>query len=160
MRQETFMMLKPDAFASHNENKVIEDLKGHGLIIEKHKVIEVDMHIMKILLEHYEEVINSMPKDFNFPGKMFNSFYYEGPHYIMPMKVAYEGDEDIITYTRAFAGKTNPMDADPASLRGKYSHDCYDQAGKERRLVNNVIHASDSKENAQRELKIWEDILY
>lgn len=156
MKQTTFMMLKPDAFASGNVEKILKDIEAHGLCIEKSVEVEVTMEVMKTLLEHYEQVIDSMKKEFDFPGKLFNSFYYEGPHYLMPMIVSYEKEEDIITYTRALAGKTNPKDADANSLRGKYSKDDYEQATKEWRLVNNVIHASDSKENAQRELAIWQ----
>lgn len=155
MKQETFMMLKPDAFESGHADEVLDYLKEHGLTIEKSAVVHVRMEDMKTLIEHYEQVIDSMAKDFNFPGKLFNSFYYDGPHTIMPMKVTYEGDEDIIVYTRKLAGKTNPKDADKESIRGKFSDDNYDKAGEEVRLVNNVIHASDSKENAQRELAIW-----
>ena len=114
---------------------------------------------MKTLIEHYAGVIDSMDKTFNFPGKLFNSFYYEGPHFIMPMEVSYDGEEDIITLTRTLAGKTNPQDADSNSIRGKYSDDSYDKAGADVRLVNNVIHASDSKESAERELMIWKKYL-
>lgn len=159
MKQETFMMLKPDAFANHHEDDILRDMQAIGLIIEQQKTVCVDMDIMKILLEHYRDVIDSMPKDFDFPGKLFSSFYYEGPHYIKPMKVVYEGEDDIIERTRTLAGKTNPQAADPDSLRGKYSNDCYDDAGAQHRLVNNVIHASDSAESAKRELGIWFDVL-
>lgn len=82
-------------------------------------------------------------------------FYFDGPHTIMPMKITYEGDEDIIAYTRKLAGKTNPQEADPESIRGKFSDDNYEKAEKAGRLVYNVIHASDSKESAKRELAIW-----
>ena len=117
------------------------------------------MEDMKTLIEHYEQVIDSMDKGFNFPGKLFNSFYYDGPHMIMPMEVSYEGKEDIIPYTRTLVGKTNPQEAAKGTIRGDYSDDSYDKAGKEVRLVNNVIHASDSHENAERELKIWSKYL-
>jgi len=100
-----------------------------------------------------------MSKDFNFPGKLFNSFYYDGPHSIMPMEVSYEGEEDIITLTRTLAGKTNPQEAGADTLRGKYSNDSYDKASAAVRLVNNVIHASDSHESAERELGIWKSYL-
>src|SRR5699024_11933443 len=67
--------------------------------------------VMKILLEHYHHVIDEKGKDFNFPARLFNTFYFDGPHYIMPMKVSYDGDEDIITYSRKIVGKTNPIQA-------------------------------------------------
>ena len=159
MKQKTFLMLKPDAFASGNAEMILNDIKEHGIQIEKSVLLTVNMDIMKTLLEHYQGVIDDMPKTFDFPGKLFNSFYYEGPHHIMPMMVSYDGDEDIIKLTRAMAGKTNPKEAGKESLRGKYSNDDYDQATKEWRLVNNVIHASDSHESASRELMIWSQYL-
>lgn len=159
MKQRTFMMLKPDAFASGHAEDIIKDLEEHGLKIEHSAKVSVTMEDMKTLIEHYEQVIDSMDKGFNFPGKLFNSFYYDGPHMIMPMEVSYEGEEDIIPYTRTLVGKTNPQEADKGTIRGDYSDDSYDKAGKEVRLVNNVIHASDSHENAERELKIWEKYL-
>lgn len=159
MKQKTFMMLKPDAFASGNAEKILHDVQSHGLTIAKRKEICVTMDVMKTLIDHYAGVIDSMSKDFNFPGKLFNSFYYDGPHTIMPMEIHYDGEEDIIAYTRALAGKTNPQEAGPDTLRGKYSDDNYDKASAANRLVNNVIHASDSLDSAQRELTIWKSYL-
>lgn len=159
MRQYTYMMLKPDAFEDSKNEKILQDLEAHGLHIEASVQVNVTMDVMKTLLEHYKEVIDSMSKDFNFPGKLFNTFYYEGPHTIMPLKVAYDGEEDIITYSRALIGKTNPQDAGPETIRGKYSQDNYDLAGSANRLVNNLIHASDSAESAKRELAIWDSYL-
>lgn len=156
MKQYTYMMLKPDAFKNGKDEVIIKELENHGLHIEKSKKILVDMDIMKTLLEHYKGVIDNMNKEFNFPGKLFNSFYYEGPHYIMPLKVSYDQDEDIITYSRNLVGKTNPENADKESIRGKYSDDNYEKAGAANRLVNNVIHASDSHESAKIELAIWD----
>lgn len=156
MKQMTFIMLKPDAYAGGNAVQVCQDLESHGLHIEKQAELIVTMDVMKTLLDHYQGVIDTMSKDFDFPGKLFNSFYYDGPHWIKPMMVSYEGEEDIIAYSRALVGKTNPKDAGKDTIRGKYSEDDYDKATKDWRLVNNVIHASDSKESADRELKIWE----
>lgn len=99
MKQVTFMMLKPDAFANHQEDEVVAMLTAHGLCIEKSCRLEVTMEVMKVLLDHYHGVIDAMDKEFNFPGKLFASFYYNGPRYIQPMRVSYDGEEDIITLT-------------------------------------------------------------
>lgn len=155
MKQVTFMMLKPDAFASGKQDAILHDMQAHGLTIEKSAVLTVDMEVMKTLLEHYQSVIDAMEPAFDFPGKLFRSFYYYGPHTIMPMEVSCEGVEDIIEYTRALTGKTNPQEAGPHTLRGKYSDDSYERSSAENRLVCNVIHASDSLASAQKELKIW-----
>lgn len=155
MIQKTFMMLKPDAFETGCAKEVEAELKRHGLRIAKSCEVKVTMDVMKTLIDHYSGVIDAMSKDFDFPGKLFNSFYYDGPHTIQPMEIEYEGEEDIITLTRTLAGKTNPAEAASDTIRGRFSNDNYDKANAEVRLVNNVIHASDSHESAKRELAIW-----
>lgn len=157
--QETYMMLKPDAFENNNEDNILKMLEDNHLIIASKQKVEINMEIMKLLLEHYQGVIDSMDKSFNFTGKLFNNFYYDEPHYIMPMKIQYDGDEDIITYTRRLVGKTNPSLADAGTIRATFSQDNYDKANEEIRLVNNVVHASDSLESAKRELNIWKNFL-
>ena len=91
MKQYTYMMLKPDAFENDKKDKILQMIEDHGLKIESAKEIKVDMDVMKTLLEHYHQVIDDKGKTFNFPARLFNTFYFDGPHYIMPMKVSYEG---------------------------------------------------------------------
>lgn len=158
MTQKTFLMLKPDAFYNKLNDILLNELTAKGLHIEVSKVINIDIEVMKTLLEHYHEVIDRMGKPFNFAGKLFNSFYFSEPKKILIMAVSYE-EADVIDYTRSLIGKTEPISADPNSLRGKYSKDSYDKAEKDIRLVNNLIHASDSHESANRELNIWKKYL-
>jgi nucleoside-diphosphate kinase len=61
-----------------------------------------------------------------------------------------------ITKLREVVGATNPIKASPVSIRGQYSKDSFAIADREDRGVFNVVHASDSVENAQKELKLWE----
>lgn len=159
MKQYTYMMLKPDAFKDHQEEKILKMMRDHGLCIEASHTVEVTMEVMKTLLEHYHQVIDEKGSVFNFPARLFNTFYFHGPHYIMPMKVSYDGDEDIIAYSRKLVGKTNPIAAEVGTIRATFSQDSYELADSENRLVNNVIHASDSSQSAQRELQIWHEYL-
>ncbi len=151
--QETFMMIKPDGIA--NADAILKRIEDEGLSILKQKRLKVDMHLMQNLLLHYQEVIDSMGKDFNFPGKLFNSFYF-GNFEIILLHITYDKEEDIISKTRTLVGATNPQKALKGTIRNQFSQDTYDLADKENRLVNNVIHASDSHESVLRELKIWE----
>ena len=155
MRQRTFLMFKPDAYRDDLVETIKKELENNGLVIEEYIELEVDLDVMKTLLEHYHLNINEMDPEFNVVGKMFNSFYYYGKKKIGPMIVSYDQDEDITVFTRNLIGKTSPELADINSIRGKYSTDGYGQAGAENRLVNNLVHASDSLESADRELKIW-----
>lgn len=155
MKQYTYMMLKPDAFVDRKNEQALMMLKEKKLFVEKSQIVQVDMNVMKILLEHYHRVIDEKGKVFQFPAKLFNTFYFDGPHYIMPMLVCYQGDEDIISYSRKVVGQTNPQQADPQSIRGRLSQDSYDLADRQNRLVYNIIHASSSHQEAEKELKIW-----
>lgn len=152
MKQTTFLMIKPDGIKYQDE--IIDILEAQGLQIEVKNKIKVDINVMRTLLLHYHEVIDRMGKEFNYVGKMFNSFYF-GDFEIIPMKASYEKDQDIIELTRTLAGATNPAEADEKTLRNMFSNDNYEIADREERLVNNVIHASDSHESAERELHIW-----
>ena len=158
MKQYTFMMLKPDAFQKGVHEEVIKLLEEKGLHVEESRCIQVDMNIMKVLLDHYHEVIDRMTVEFNYVGKMFKTFYY-GNQKIMPMVISYEGNENIIDYSRKLVGATNPQNADADSIRGIYSDDSYSKAEENNRLVNNVIHASDSIESVERELKLWKPVI-
>ena len=66
--------------------------------------------------------------------------------------------DNIIDITRSLVGATNPKEAKVNTLRYLYSDDDYEKADLENRLVNNVIHASDSIESAKREIELWETI--
>lgn len=58
MKQYTYMMLKPDAFVDGKKEKVIQELEKYGLHVESSCLLEVDMEVMKILLDHYQQVID------------------------------------------------------------------------------------------------------
>ena len=46
MKQKTFLMLKPDAFASGHAQAVLKELRSHGLVIEKSCTLSVTMDVM------------------------------------------------------------------------------------------------------------------
>jgi len=63
--------------------------------------------------------------------------------------IVYEG-ESAIQKIRNFIGETNPEKAHPNSIRGKYGRIIVDKD-----LFETVIHASDSRENSEREINLW-----
>ena len=62
---------------------------------------------------------------------------------------------DAIYAVRKIIGGTEPRKADPSSIRGKFGTDSYEKADSEHRAVKNIVHASEDKENAEREIYIW-----
>jgi len=68
--------------------------------------------------------------------------------------IALEG-HDVIKKVRTIVGDTAPSKAMPGTIRGDYSFDSYGLADTSGRPIQNLIHASDSTESADREIKIW-----
>jgi nucleoside-diphosphate kinase len=56
---------------------------------------------------------------------------------------------------RATVGATLPVAAAAGTIRGDYSCDSADLANQEARAVANLIHASGSRDEAERELRLW-----
>lgn len=68
--------------------------------------------------------------------------------------VAVEGYETI-EIVRKISGNTIPVLAAPGTVRGDYSHDTIDLANEQKRPLRNIIHASDSVQDGEKEVGIW-----
>ena len=58
--------------------------------------------------------------------------------------MVWEG-EGVIASARKLIGATNPLDAEPGTIRGDYGIT----------IGRNIIHGSDAPETAQSEIKLW-----
>lgn len=70
------------------------------------------------------------------------------------LAIVLEG-HNAVAHTRKVVGPTSPGDAPPGTIRGDYSFDTYQLADSSKRPLQNLIHASGKKEEAEREIKIW-----
>lgn len=61
----------------------------------------------------------------------------------------------VIDGVRKILGSSSPADGDVGTIRDDYSYDTYALADYISRATRTMLHASDSVENAERELKIW-----
>ena len=129
--ERTFLMVKPDGVARGLLGEVLRRVEGKGLKIIAVKMLRVDEPLGK---RHYEE---HREKPF-FPGLI--SFITSGPSVAMVV----EG-RDAIKVMRAMIGKTDPKEAPPGTIRGDFGLD----VGK------NIVHASDSKASAEREMALY-----
>lgn len=64
----------------------------------------------------------------------------EGPIMVLNVK-----GESVISILRLMIGDKDPSKALPGTIRGDYAFS----------ITKNIIHGSDSKENADREISIW-----
>ncbi len=140
MIQETLVLFKPDWLIRSLTENILTRLSETKLEIVASKVTRV---LREVAEEHYREL----------KGK---PFYPELIRYLVGelhdrhkvMALVYWG-EDAIAKVREIAGATNPEEAAPTSIRGSFGR--IRTSG----LFENVIHASSSEEEAQREIKLW-----
>ena len=64
-------------------------------------------------------------------------------------------EHQTIARLRELIGATDPSKAEPHTVRGMFGIDSYERASKEERMIENLIHASDSLESAANEFKLW-----
>lgn len=62
---------------------------------------------------------------------------------------------DCIEIVRKLSGNTIPLLAAPGTIRGDFSHDTIDLANEQNRPLRNIIHASDTVENGEKEVNLW-----
>jgi nucleoside-diphosphate kinase len=77
-------------------------------------------------------------------------YFKESPVFIMVVE-AY----DCIEIVRKLSGNTIPVLAAPGTIRGDFSHDTIDLANEQNRPLRNIIHASDTVEDGEKEVGVW-----
>lgn len=65
-----------------------------------------------------------------------------------------EGNKAVSVVTK-IVGTTEPATSDVGTIRGDYTLDSYGHATYENRAVRNLVHQSESPEEAGREIAIW-----
>ena len=133
--EQTLILVKPDGVKRGLVGEVIARVERKGYKITNLRMLTADRNI---LAKHYVE----------HEGKPFYEplmeFMASGPIVAM---VA-EG-ERVIEGFRKLAGATDPTTAEPGTIRGDLARD---QGTK---VVQNIVHGSDSPESANREIKIF-----
>ena len=127
--EKTFVLLKPDCVQRALCGEILSRFERKGLMIVGMKMMQLTEAELKA---HYAHLAD---KPF-FPGLV--AFMKSAP----VVAIAVEGI-DAVKVMRAMCGVTNSRDALPGTIRGDYSNS----------VPANIIHASDSKETAEKELK-------
>lgn len=128
--QDTYMMVKPEAFAAGNLADILSMVAANGFEIVRLKSFEMD----QALAEKFYAVHKERPF---FPDlvKYMTSGTVCGVHCRR---------DDAVVRMRELVGSTNPADAAAGTIRFRFGTD----------IGSNAVHASDSPENAQLELGI------
>lgn len=68
--------------------------------------------------------------------------------------MVWQGNQ-AVKVCRKLIGGTEPTTSDVGTIRGDYTIDSYTLANTDNRAVRNIVHGSESPEEAQRELAVW-----
>jgi len=68
--------------------------------------------------------------------------------------IIFEGHH-AVEFGRKLVGNTEPRQSLPGTIRGDYSIESYKLADDRKRVTLNLVHASESTKEAEREIKIW-----
>lgn len=130
----TFFIIKPDG-VDHLDT-ILKELTNLGVITRLDRMPKAPRHLLE---EHYANI-----KDKPFYKETLR-YMQSGPIYLGILSSPYA---DITKRLHTIVGDTFPSKADPASLRGRF--------GKEHgNVVENIIHASDSDNAADDEIRLW-----
>lgn len=174
MREQTLVIVKPDAYARNLTGEIIARFERCGLRLEQIRVSHnetdmIDNHYPRDdgwlstvggkTLADYEKLGYSAQEKLGTDDaveigqqvrRWLVEFMQSGP--LVPMVLS--GNRAIET-VRKLVGNTLPVQAAPGTIRGDYSSDSADLANEETRPVQNMIHASGDPEEAEREIKLW-----
>lgn len=122
--EQTFIILKPSTISRSLVGDVLTRFQRKGLRIAGIKMMQLNEHILR---EHYAHLVD---RPF-FPSLLRSMM-------ATPVIVAVLAGKDAVAVVRAMTGATNSRVAAPGTIRGDFG-----MSGQE-----NIIHASDSPENA------------
>jgi nucleoside-diphosphate kinase len=131
MMDRTFVMVKPDGVARGLTGHIVARFEAKGFKLTDAKLMKLEREVAEV---HYEHLRSK-----NFFGELVD-FITSGPVFAMVL----EG-KDAVKNARSIIGATNPSDATPGTIRGDYAID----------VASNIVHGSDSDENAQREINLY-----
>lgn len=133
--EKTLVLVKPDGVARGLVGEVIARIEAKGYTISALRMLQADRGLLE---KHYAE----------HKGKPFFEplveFMMSGPI----VALVAEGNR-VIEGFRSLAGVTDPTLAAPGTIRGDLARD---QGTK---VVQNIVHGSDSPESAAREIAIF-----
>lgn len=173
-QERTFLMIKPDGVTRGLTGDIIERVEQRGL-----KIVALSM-----FKPTYEQMDNHYPKDekwitrvgqktldtyakYNIDaqaevgttdpleiGKMVRGWLIDFMTSAPLVKMVVQGIH-AIDMVRKLAGPTMPYMAEMGTIRGDFSVDSAIAANKGKRAVKNIVHASETPEEAEHEISHW-----
>ncbi|MES2224323.1 MAG: nucleoside-diphosphate kinase [Patescibacteria group bacterium] len=118
---------KDDAWFLKKGSKIAEDRKAAGMVVDKEPI------------DYGKDIIRALEK-----------FMTACP----VVSLVLEGNQAVAVVTK-IVGTTEPTTSDVGTIRGDLTLDSYQIAAVDDRAVRNLIHCSDTVENANNEIALW-----
>jgi nucleoside-diphosphate kinase len=129
--ETTLVLVKPDGMRRGLAGEIVARFERRGLELRGARLLKITRSLAQ---QHYAE-----HKGKPFFGDLV-SFITSGP----VLALAVRG-ESAVSVVRTMMGATNPLDSAPGTIRGDYALE----------LSENIVHGSDSKASARRELSLF-----
>ena len=133
--QRIFILVKPDGVERGLVGERLGRIEAKGYKLEDLRYMRAKEEVLRV---HYAHLADK-------------PFFPEIVRYMTrgPVVAAVFSGANVIEGVRALAGATNPTQAVPGSIRGDLAREW--GHGN----IENLIHASDSEENAEKEISLW-----
>ncbi|MDT7865224.1 MAG: nucleoside-diphosphate kinase [Thermoproteota archaeon] len=172
--ERTFVLIKPDAVQRGLIGEIIARIERTGLKVVALKMVKPTkeqalkfypsdeqwlISVANKSLTVYKQLGLDPKKDFGTDdpveiGKIIKDwladFLASGPC----VAIVIEGNR-AVEVVRKIVGATRPYEAEPGTIRGDFSTDSPELANILKRPLRNLVHAADSKEVAEKEIKFW-----
>lgn len=142
-QERTLVLLKPDAVQRNLVGEILGRFERAGL-----KIVG-----MKFVLPTKEQAYTHYKINPNLPQTILDhlaNFLSASP----VVAIVLEGNK-AIPVVRKLVGATEPLQSATGTIRGDFTLDSYDLADRDGRAVRNLVHASSSVDDAEKETKVW-----
>jgi nucleoside-diphosphate kinase len=133
--ERTLVLVKPDGVRRGLSGEVLRRIEAKGYTLAAVQLLTATPELLE---QHYAEHVG---KPFFAP---LVEFMLSGP----TLAVVAEGQR-VVEGFRALAGATDPTAALPGTIRGDLGRDWG------AKVIQNIVHGSDSPESAAREIALW-----
>jgi len=171
--ERTLFMIKPDGVKKGLVGECFKRLENAGLKITAMKMVhptreQADIHYPneKDDIEWFKSVAKKgragyEKKGLEFPYDNDMEYAREIKKWLVdylssdPVVAAVVEGPDAINMIRKISGATEPAQAEKGTIRGDLGEDSYKLANTEKRALKNIVHASSSVKDAEKEIKVW-----
>ena len=172
--EKTLVLIKPDALKRGLVGEIISRFERVGLRLEEAKIVNATTEIVekhypddnnwirsvgKKTVDAYKKYNLNIAEDLGTDdtlevGKLVRKWLIQ--HLTSgPVVALILSGNHAIEVVRKIIGNTIPLFAELGTIRGDFSMDVPDLSIKEKRALQNLVHASSSVEEAKREIFLW-----